>query len=79
LIKSGRSVALLGRSIEAVAFVAFVVANTVSDSANAIQRLLPDFCACPAFYGKAFAVELDQQGKPTSVTTCSSQSASTYS
>ncbi|MBD9362284.1 hypothetical protein EBB_17545 [Methylomonas sp. EbB] len=49
------------------AFVAFVVANTASDPANAMQRLLPDFCGCPALYGIAFLVELDQQGKPASV------------
>jgi len=49
------------------AFIAFVVANTASDPANAMQRLLPDFCGCPALYGKAFVVELDQQGKLASV------------
>ncbi|NJA08234.1 hypothetical protein HC024_21270 [Methylococcaceae bacterium WWC4] len=49
------------------AFIAFVVANTASDPANAMQRLLPDFCGCPALYGKAFVVELDQQGKTASV------------
>ncbi|WP_253734419.1 ATP-binding protein [Methylomonas sp. ZR1] len=49
------------------AFIAFVVANTASDPANAIQQLLPNFCGCPALYGKAFVVELDQQGKLASV------------
>lgn len=49
------------------AFIAFVVANTASDPANAMQRLLPNFCGCPALYGKAFVVELDQHGKPASV------------
>lgn len=47
-------------------FVAFVVANTSSDPSNAMQRLLQDFCDCPALYGKAFVVELDQQGKSAS-------------
>jgi hypothetical protein len=32
-----------------------------------MQRLLPNFCGCPALYGKSFVVELDQQGKPASV------------
>jgi hypothetical protein len=32
-----------------------------------MQRLLPNFCGCPALYGKAFVVELDQHGKPASV------------
>jgi len=59
------------------AFIAFVVANTASDPANAMQRLLPDFCGCPALYGKAFVVELDQQGKPASVITYPVQSGQT--
>ncbi|WP_231914894.1 hypothetical protein [Methylomonas sp. DH-1] len=50
------------------AFVAFVVANTTSDPANAMQRLLPNFFGRPALYGKTFVATLDQQGKPASVT-----------
>ncbi|WP_231879530.1 hypothetical protein [Methylomonas koyamae] len=65
------------------AFVAFVVANTTSDPANAMQRLLPNFFGRPALYGKTFVATLDQQGKPASVTMYppaqTVQSASIYS
>lgn len=49
------------------AFIAFVVANTTTDPAQALKRLLPDFYGCPSLYGKAFALALDGKGSVTSV------------
>jgi len=49
------------------AFMAFVVANTATDPAQALKRLLPDFCGCPSLYGKAFSLALDEQGKVEAV------------
>jgi len=49
------------------AFIAFVVANTATDPAQALTRLLPDFCGCPLLYGKAFSLVLDVQGKVAAV------------
>ena len=49
------------------AFVAFVVANTTTDPAQALKRLLPDFYGCPSLYGKAFSLILDGKGAVTSV------------
>jgi hypothetical protein len=51
------------------AFIAFVVANTAMDPAQALTRLLPDFCGCPLLYGKAFSLVLDVQGKVAAVAT----------
>ena len=45
------------------AFISFVVANTATDPAQAMKRLLPDFCGCPSLYGKAFSLVLDEQGR----------------
>jgi hypothetical protein len=45
------------------AFVSFIVANTATDPAQAMKRLLPDFCGCPSLYGKAFSLVLDEQGR----------------
>jgi len=50
------------------AFVSFVVANTATNPAHALQRLLPDFCGCPSLYGKAFVLVLDEKGLVESVT-----------
>ena len=49
------------------AFAAFVVANTASDPAEAMQRLLPGFSGCPALYGKSFVITLDESGRVASV------------
>ena len=49
------------------AFIAFVVANTTSDPAQALKRLLPAFCGCPSLYGKSFALALDGKGAVSSV------------
>lgn len=49
------------------AFIAFVVANTSSDPAQALKRLLPAFCGCPSLYGKSFALALDEKGVVSSV------------
>ena len=49
------------------AFAAFVVANTASDPAEAMQRLLPGFSGCPALYGKSFVIALDESGRVASV------------
>lgn len=49
------------------AFIAFVVANTTSDPAQALKRLLPDFGSCPLLYGKSFSLVLDGKGAVTSV------------
>ncbi len=49
------------------AFIAFVVANTATDPAQALTRLLPDFCGCPSLYGKAFSLVLDVQGRVEAV------------
>lgn len=51
------------------AFESFVVANTASDSADAMKRLLPGFSGCPSLYGKSFVITLDDGGKVASVTT----------
>ncbi len=51
------------------AFIAFVVANTATDPAQALKRLLPDFCGCPSLYGKSFSLALDEKGKVESVAT----------
>lgn len=50
------------------AFESFVVANTSSDPADAMQRLLPGFSGCPSLYGKSFVISLDDVGKVASVT-----------
>ena len=49
------------------AFAAFVVANTASDPAEAMQRLLPGFSGCPALYGKSFVIALDESGRVATV------------
>ncbi len=49
------------------AFVSFVVANTATDPAQAMKRLLPDFCGCPSLYGKMFSLTLDENGKVEAV------------
>lgn len=49
------------------AFIAFVVANTTADPAQALKRLLPDFCGCPSVYGKLFSIALDEKGAVLSV------------
>lgn len=50
------------------AFSSFVVANTASDPADALHRLLPGFSGCPSLYGKAFVVTLSETGSVSSVT-----------
>ena len=49
------------------AFIAFVVANTTSDPAQALKRLLPAFGGCPSLYGKSFTLALDGKGAVSSV------------
>jgi hypothetical protein len=49
------------------AFASFVVANTASDPADAMQRLLPGFAGCPALYGKSFVVSINAEGGVVSV------------
>jgi hypothetical protein len=49
------------------AFAAFVIANTASDPAEALQRLLPGFSGCPALYGKSFVINLNALGRVASV------------
>ena len=49
-------------------FSQFIVANTSSDPAIALKRLLPSFKSCPSLYGKSFVVALDENGKIASVT-----------
>ena len=49
------------------AFIAFVVANTTSDPAQALKRLLPEFGGCPSLYGKSFSLVLDGKGAVSSV------------
>ena len=49
------------------AFIAFVVANTATDPAQAMQRLLPGFSGCPALYGKSFVLTLNASGYVASV------------
>jgi hypothetical protein len=44
------------------AFTSFVVANTASDPAEAMSRLLPGFSGCPSVYGRSFVVMLDEKG-----------------
>jgi hypothetical protein len=50
-------------------FSQFVVANTSSDPADALKRLLPSFGGCPPLYEKSFVVTLDEKGKVASITT----------
>jgi hypothetical protein len=49
-------------------FSQFVVANTSSDIAEALKRLLPNFSGCPSLYGNSFSITLDDQGIVASVT-----------
>jgi hypothetical protein len=49
-------------------FSQFVVANTSSDTAEALKRLLPSFGGCPSLYGKSFVITLDENGRVASVT-----------
>jgi len=49
------------------AFSSFVVANTASDPAEAMTRLLPGFTGCPQLHGKSFIVTLNEQGAVASV------------
>jgi hypothetical protein len=49
------------------AFSSFVVANTASDPADAMKRLLPDVVGCPSLYGKSFVISVDNGGKVASV------------
>lgn len=49
-------------------FATFVIANVLKDPSHAFQRLLPSFQGCPALYGKAFEVVLDDNGEVASVT-----------
>lgn len=51
------------------AFESFVVANTSSDPADAMKRLLPGFSGCPSLYGKSFVIILNNSGSVASVTT----------
>ena len=50
------------------AFESFVVANTSSDPADAMKRLLPGFSGCPSLYGKSFVITLNDSGSVASVT-----------
>ncbi len=50
------------------AFSQFVVANTSSDTAEALKRLLPNFGGCPSLYGKSFSIVLNDRGIVASVT-----------
>ncbi len=49
------------------AFQNFVIANTASDPAQALQRLLPSFSSCPAVFAKRFQLELDERGQVVAV------------
>lgn len=49
------------------AFAAFLAANTTSDPAEALGRLLPSFIGCPRVFGKSFIVKLDENGLVESV------------
>lgn len=49
------------------AFQNFVIANTSSDPAQALQRLLPSFSGCPALFAKRFQLELDGHGQVVAV------------
>ena len=49
-------------------FSQFVVANTSSDIAEALKRLLPNLGGCPSLYGKSFSITLDNKGIVASVT-----------
>jgi len=49
-------------------FSQFVVANTSSDIAEALKRLLPNFGGCPSLYGNSFVITLDEKGCVASVT-----------
>lgn len=53
--------------VDCDAFVSFVVANTETDPAQALRRLMPDFYGCPSLYGKSFVLALDDKGKVGSV------------
>jgi len=44
-----------------------VIANTSSDPAQALQRLLPSFSGCPALFAKRFQLELDGRGQVVAV------------
>jgi hypothetical protein len=46
----------------------FIVANTATNPADALHRLLPGFAGCPSVYGKAFVVTLNETGAVASVT-----------
>jgi hypothetical protein len=50
------------------AFSQFVVANTSSDTSDALKRLLPNFGGCPSLHGKSFVMTLDEKGRVASVT-----------
>jgi hypothetical protein len=49
-------------------FSQFIVANTSSDTSEALKRLLPSFGGCPSLYGKSFVITLDESGRVVSVT-----------
>jgi len=49
------------------AFEKFVVANTSTNPAKALQRLLPSFAGCPKVFGKCFTLALDGEGRVLSV------------
>ena len=44
-----------------------MVANTSTNPAKAIQRLLPSFAGCPKMLGKCFTLKLDGEGHVLSV------------
>ncbi len=50
------------------AFSSFVIANTASDPADALKRLLPGFSGCPSLHDKAFLVSINATGIVASVT-----------
>lgn len=49
-------------------FSQFIVANTSSDTSDALKRLLPNFSGCPSLYGKSFVITLDENGLVANVT-----------
>jgi len=49
------------------AFGTFAVANTASNPAEAMRKLLPSFKGCPSVFGRRFAVVLDAEGNVESV------------
>ncbi len=50
------------------AFSSFTVANTASDPADAMKKLIPSSFNCPSLNSKSFVITLDDGGKVASVT-----------